>query len=454
MKKKLLIIEDEKSVAKQLRWGLDKEYDITIAGDAQQARPYLSSGAFPVVTLDLGLPPSPDTPEQGFALLKEISGMGHHIQVIVITGNAEEENAIKAIGNGAADFYAKPIDLKILKIILERTYRIYELEEANRMLLSQSSNTGSLCGMIGVSPPMVAMFERLKRASQTDYPVLITGSTGTGKEMAAKALHTLSTRAAKPLIIINCGAIPENLIESELFGHEKGAFTGALNRQIGKFEQAEGGTIFLDEIGELPLQLQVKLLRVIQESTIDRLGGNKTITVDVRIVAATNVDLEQAAKDKIFREDLLYRLNVVPLRVPDLKERPEDVLILAHSFLQEEARNLSRGQVSFSPESLSAMSGYHWPGNVRELQNRIRRALGTTGDNLLQPIDLELEVASHALQEEKLLTLKEAREIAEKKAVQQALGVSGNNISQAAKLLEISRPTLHDLLKKFGMGNY
>lgn len=451
MKKKLLIIEDEKSVAKQLRWGLDKEYEITLAGDAKQARPLLASGAFPVVTLDLGLPPSPDTPEQGFALLKDIINMGHHIQVIVITGNAEEENAIKAIGLGAADFYAKPIDLKILKIILERTYRTFELEDANRKLVMQGNQSGSLCGMIGISPSMIQLFDRLKQASKTNYPVLITGSTGTGKEMAAKALHDLSDRVEQPLIIINCGAIPENLIESELFGHEKGAFTGASKRQIGKFEQANGGTIFLDEIGELPLHLQVKLLRVIQESTIDRLGGTNTITVDVRIVAATNIDLEQAAKDKTFREDLLYRLNVVPIRMPDLQDRPEDILLLAYNFLQEESRQLGRGQVSFSSESLSVLAGYNWPGNVRELQNRVRRALGTTSGNFLHPIDLELGDMSVGAKEEKLLTLKEARKIAEKSVVQKALTISGNNITQAAKLLEISRPTLHDLFKKHGI---
>lgn len=448
MKKKLLIIEDEKSVAKQLRWGLDKEYDITIAGSAEQARPYLSSSVFPVVTLDLGLPPSPDSPEQGFALLQEISKMGHPVHVIVITGNAEEENAIKAIGYGATDFYAKPIDLSILKIILARTYRTYDLEEANRKLLAQTSNSGSLCGMIGVSPVMVSMFERLERASKTDYPVLITGRTGTGKEMVAKAIYSLSVRADKPLVTINCGAIPENLIESELFGHEKGAFTGAHSRQIGKFEQADGGTIFLDEIGELPLTLQVKLLRVLQEGTIDRLGGKQTINVDVRVVAATNVDLEKAVEEKTFREDLLYRLNVVPIKVPDLVKRPEDILILAHAFLQEEATKFGLGQVSFSPACLAAMTSHDWPGNVRELQNRIRRGLGTALGNVLHPLDLELEYVSTLSPEEKLLTIKEARERAERKAIQQALAISGNNISQASKLLEVSRPTLHDLIKK------
>ena len=236
MKKKLLVIEDEKSVAKQLRWGLDEEYEITIASDAEQAKPLLASGLFPVATLDLGLPPYPDTPQQGFALLEEIASLAPHTRIIVITGNAEDDNAMKAIALGAADFYAKPIDLKILKIILSRTFRIHELEDANRRLQWQSSQSGSLCGMIGISPVMQKVFDRLRNASKTDYPVLITGNTGTGKEMAAHAVHSLSKRAEKPLIIINCGAIPENLLESELFGHEKGAFTGAVGRQIGKFE--------------------------------------------------------------------------------------------------------------------------------------------------------------------------------------------------------------------------
>ncbi len=321
MKRKLLIIEDEVSVAKQLRWGLDKEYEITLATNAELAKPLLGSGVFPVATLDLGLPPFPDSPQQGFALLEQLPALSSHTKVIVITGNAEDENAIKAIALGAADFYAKPIDLAILKIILARTFRLHDLEEATRRLQSQSSQSGTLCGMIGISPAMTRVFERLRQASKTDYPVLITGNTGCGKEMAAQAVHSLSGRAEKPLVIINCGAIPENLLESELFGHEKGAFTGAAGRQLGKFEQADGGTVFLDEIGELPLPLQVKILRVLQERTIERLGGTKTLHLDLRIIAATNIDLEAAVKEKTFRPDLFYRLNVVPLRIPDLQER-------------------------------------------------------------------------------------------------------------------------------------
>ena len=448
MKKKLLIIEDEKSVAKQLRWGLSEEYEITIASTVPQAKSFLLSGVFSVVTLDLGLPPHPDTPEQGFKLLEDISILSPHVRVIVITGNAEEENAIQSIALGAIDFCEKPIDLKLLKIILSRTFKFSELAEAKRQLQKQSTQTGSLAGMLGVSAAMNKVFDRLRHASKTDYPILITGKTGTGKDLAAHAVHSLSQRATQNFIIVNCGAIPENLLESELFGHEKGAFTGAVSRQIGKFEQAGQGTLFLDEIGELPLLLQVKLLRVLQESTIQRLGGTKTISLDVRVIAATNANLEESVKNGTFRKDLFYRLNVVPLRLPDLSERPEDILLLAHHFLQEESQKLKRGKISFLPTALTALSTYDWPGNVRELQNRIRRALGTTLGNSITAVDLELEEIPQEQQEQKLPTLKEAREKAEKNVVYRALALTANNISQAAKLLGVSRPTLHDLLKK------
>ncbi|NIA19194.1 MAG: PEP-CTERM-box response regulator transcription factor [Xanthomonadaceae bacterium] len=448
MKKKLLIIEDELSVAKQLRWGLGKEYDITIASNVKQAKKALASGAFPVATMDLGLPPDPDIPIQGFNLLEKLPALAPHTLVIVITGNTEEENAVRAIALGATDFCPKPIDLKVLHIILERTFKIQKLEETNRRLHQQSTQSGSLCGMLGISPAMSSLFERLTQAAKTDYPALITGSTGTGKEMAANAIHQLSPRAAKPLVIINCGAIPENLLESELFGHEKGAFTGAAARKIGRFEQADQGTIFLDEIGELPLNLQVKILRFLQESTIERLGGTITITLDVRIIAATNANLEEAIEKGMFRDDLFYRLNVVPLTIPDLKERPEDILLLAHAFLREESLKLKRGQTSFSPAAITALTAHDWPGNVRELQNRIRRALGTTINRVITPVDLGLEEILIERENQKLITLKAAREEAEKQAIHRALALSGNNISQAARLLEISRPTLHDLLKK------
>ena len=450
-KKRLLVIDDEISVAKQLKWGLGDEYEVTIAVEVDQARPLLASGCFPVIALDLGLPPYPDTPQVGFKLLEEIISLSPQTKVIIITGNAEKENAVQAIALGAVDFCTKPIDLKLLNTILSRAFKIYELEAANRRLERHSFQGGEFCGMLGVSPVMGRLFERIKKVSGTGYPVLITGGSGTGKEKAAQAVHSLSPRDQKPLVIINCGAIPENLLESELFGHEKGAFTGAAGVKIGKFQQADGGTIFLDEIGELPLALQVKILRFLQESTVERLGGTKTITLDVRIIAASNINLKDAVKEGRFREDLFYRLNVVPIKVPSLKERAEDILLLAHHFLREESQELQRGPVSLSPAAISALTANNWPGNVRELQNRIRRALGTTSGRIIDPVDLGLEDAPPAAVGQKLLTLKQAREAVEIKTIRQALALTGNNISQAARLLETSRPTLHDLLKKYGI---
>lgn len=447
-RRKLLIIEDEVSVAKQIKWGLGETYDIILAHDGNEARTLLASGAFAVATLDLGLPPHPDQPREGFRLLEEIASLAPQTKVIVITGNAEMDNAVRAIGLGAADFFAKPIDLKLLNFILERAFRIHELETANRLMQLEANKGGSFCGMLGLSAGMTELFEGIRKISATDYPVLVTGASGTGKEMAARAVHQLSRRADQPLVIINCGAIPENLLESELFGHEKGAFTGAVGRKIGRFEQADKGSLFLDEIGELPTALQVKILRFLQEGTVERLGGEKTITVDARIIAATNVDLEAAVRKGSFREDLFFRLNVLPLNLPDLKDRPEDILFLAHRFLHDEAHDLGRGQISFLPAAMAAMSAYAWPGNVRELQNRIRRALGTMIGRSIAAADLGLaEMDSRELQN-RLKTLKQAREDAEIKAIRQALALSGNNISQAAQFLEVSRPTLHDLLKK------
>jgi two-component system NtrC family response regulator len=343
--------------------------------------------------------------------------------------------------------------LKLLNTILSRAFKIYELEAANRRLERHSFQGGEFCGMLGVSPVMGRLFEGIKKVSGTGYPVLISGDSGTGKERVARAVHSLSPRDQKPLVIINCGAIPENLLESELFGHEKGAFTGAVGSKIGKFEQADGGTIFLDEIGELPLALQVKILRFLQEGTVERLGGIKTITLDVRILAASNINLKDAVKKGGFREDLFYRLNVVPLMVPSLRERAEDILLLAHHFLREESQKLQRGPVSLSPAAISALTANNWPGNVRELQNRIRRALGTTTGRIIDPVDLGLEDAPAEPVGQKLLTLKQAREAVEIKTIRQALALTGNNISQAARLLETSRPTLHDLLKKYGIGS-
>lgn len=452
MKKKLLIIEDEVSLAKQLKWALSKDYEITVANDGKRARPLIASKGFPVIALDLGLPPSPDTPREGLKLLEEIGDLSPHSKVIVITGNSEEENAVQAIGLGAVDFCPKPVEPKMLDIILSRTFRIHELEAANRSLQQNLSNKGSLCGMLGISEAMSCLFERIRQASATDYTVLIRGETGTGKEMAAKAIHCLSRRAGKPLVTINCGAIPENLLESELFGHENGAFTGAVSRRIGRFEQAHQGTVFLDEIGDMPLPLQVKILRFLQEGTIERVGGNAGIALDVRVITATHVDLEEALRKGTFREDLFHRLNVIPLNIPSLRERPEDILLLSRHFLQEELSRLKRDKAGFSPAALASMAAHPWPGNVRELLNRIRRAIAA-GVDTIRPEDLGFEVAevNPDPTTDTVETLQEVRNRAESAAIRKALALSGGNISQAARLLNVSRPTLHDLMKRHGI---
>jgi two-component system NtrC family response regulator len=447
-KEKLLIIEDEAAVAKQLKWALNDTYDITTVSDVDTARQYLSSSAFPAATLDLGLPPSPDTSAEGLKLLAETAELALTTKIIVITGNTEQETALKAVALGASDFCTKPIDIEVLKVILDRAYKMHALETANRQLQKQADDNRTLCGMIGISAAMQKVFQVIRKVSANEYPVLITGPSGTGKEMAAHAIHRLSPRAAKPMVIVNCGAIPENLIESELFGHEKGAFTGAVDRKIGKCEQADGGTLFLDEIGELPLNMQVKLLRCLQEGTIERVGGTETIHLNLRIVAATNADLKLAVDDKTFREDLYFRLNVVPLQLPPLSERPEDIIVLAQDFLAAEAKALKHPRVSFALSAMAALSVHPWPGNVRELQNRIRRALTIFNGQMITSRDLGLEEAPEPSSGEKLPTLKEARDQAECRCVRQALLLSGNNISQAAKLLATSRPTLHDLINK------
>ena len=450
-KPKLLIIEDETSVAKQLKWALGEDYEISMAADGKKARQLLASGAFPVATLDLGLPPAADTPDEGFKILEEMGSLSQHTRVIVITGNAEQENAVKAVGLGAVDFCAKPIDPDILKIILERTYRLYALEEANRRLTEQIDQGGSLCGLLGVSPAMKNVFSLIRKVSNTGYPVLITGESGTGKEMAAHAIHQLSSRSDQPLVIINCGAIPENLLESELFGHEKGAFTGAVAKKTGKLEQAHAGTVFLDEIGELPFSMQVKILRFLQEGTIERVGGKNTLTLNTRVIAATNVDLQQAVQNGNFREDLFFRLNVLPIHLPPLRERPEDIMLLAQHFLRIETEALKTGRISFAQSAMAALSAGDWPGNVRELHNCIRRALSICSNHKITNQDLGMGGCLPELDEKKLPSLQQAREQAENQCINKALMLTGNNISKAAKLLEVSRPTLHDLLKKHGI---
>jgi len=446
--RKLLVIEDEPSVARQLQWGLGDKYAITVATDAEQVSLALATSTFPVVTLDLGLPPFPNNPTVGLRLLEE-GLIPAGTKIIVITGNAEEETAVRAVRLGVSDFCPKPVDLGDLEVLIARAFRMHEIEAAGeRQQLASYKNDG-FHGMLGTSAIMQTLFAKISRAAATDFSVLISGETGTGKEMIAQTVHRLSGRREKPFIVVNCGAIPEQLIESELFGHEKGAFTGAHCSRKGKFEEAHGGTIFLDEIGELPLAMQVKLLRTLQEATVERIGGRRPIPLSLRIVAATNADLEQAVAAGRFRRDLYYRLNVIPLTAPPLRVRQDDIAIMARHFIEQESKALRLARLTLSSAALAAMNGHLWPGNVRELKNAVRRALATVTGTVIRPADLGLRGPETSEGDAQGIdSLAETRGRAEAEAVRQALTLSGNNITQAARLLSVSRPTLHDLLKK------
>ncbi|MFH1217371.1 MAG: sigma-54 dependent transcriptional regulator [Pseudomonadota bacterium] len=446
--RKLLIIEDEQSVARQLQWGLGNKFAITVAADAEQVSQAFATSFFPVVTLDLGLPPFPNKPTVGLRLLEE--GMiPAGTKIIVITGNAEEETAVRAVRLGVTDFCTKPVALGDLEVLINRAFRMHEIETASQKQQLTANNIDDFHGMMGNSPGMQALFVKIRRAAATDFPVLISGETGTGKEIIAQTVHQLSQRRDKPFIVVNCGAIPEQLIESELFGHEKGAFTGAHCSRKGKFEDAHGGTIFLDEIGELPLAMQVKLLRTLQEGTVERVGGKRPMPLSLRIIAATNANLEQTVAAGHFRQDLYYRLNVIPLNPPPLRERGDDIAILARHFVEHESKALGLNQLTLSKAALAAMNRHPWPGNVRELKNAVRRALATVNGPVIRPADLGLSGPETPEENARTIdSLAETRSRAEAEAVRQALSLSGNNISQAARLLSVSRPTLHDLLKK------
>jgi two-component system, NtrC family, response regulator len=450
--KQLLIVDDNADIRKQLKWGLGREgYDLLFAEDANQAIAAYRKSQPGVVTLDLGLPPHEDTSEEGFRALQEILRVSPTAKVIVITGNDGKENALRAVDQGAYDFYRKPIDLNELKVIIRRAFRILDLENENRRLLRNMAAT-DMAGMIGQCPQMENVFTTIRKVCGTDVPVLITGDSGTGKELVARAIHAGSHRREGPFMAINCGAIPENLLESELFGHEKGAFTGAHSRVQGKVEYASKGTLFLDEIGELPAQLQVKLLRFLQEKVIQRVGGREDIPVDVRILAATNIDIAGAIDEGTFREDLYYRLGVVTVTLPQLKERGGDILLLANYFLRKHSEDLSRKVTGFSPAAAEHIKTYPWPGNVRELENKIQRAIIMASAAMLEPEDLGfIPVQATEPETYEHLTLREARSAVERNLLQGAIDRSGGNIAKAAESLGVSRPTMYDLLRKHGL---
>lgn len=438
----LLLVEDDPGLRSQLRWALD-EFDVHLAEDRESAIKVMREVEPPVVVLDLGLPPDPNGASEGLAALEEILAMHPNTKVIVSSGNEERINAVEAVRIGAYDFYPKPVDVEVLRLIIDRANRLHLLEEDNQRL-SRAQEDTPLNGVIAASPQMLKVCDSIRRIATSDVSVLLTGESGTGKEVLAKALHDSSMRASGPFIAINCAAIPENLLESELFGHEKGAFTGAVRRTIGKIELAQGGTLLLDEIGDMPLPLQAKLLRFLQERLIERVGGREQIELDVRVVSATNQDLKTMIDDHGFREDLFYRLEEVGVHIPALREREGDAVLLAKFFLQRFMVSLKKSFRGITKDGLAAISAYGWPGNVRELENRMKRAIVLADGKYIGAADLDIDLGENALQN---LTLRQAREAAEHDAIVRALKISQKNLTAAAKVLGVSRPTLYDLMK-------
>ncbi len=441
-KPKLLIVDDDEDLRVQMRWALDADYAVLLAGDRSEARALLEAEHPGLVTLDLGLPPSAQSVEEGFRTLEEIHSFDPAAKVVVITGRAEREHALDAVARGAYDYFWKPVDIPELKVVLRRAAQLRELEIENRELHRRLTGEG-LGGMLGSHPAMQEVFAAVRKVATVDVPVLVTGESGTGKELVARAVHETSERRRGPFVAINCGAIPENLLESELFGHEKGSFTGAHAQRKGRVESAQGGTLFLDEIGELPPSLQVKLLRFLQDHKIERVGGRQEIVVDARVICATNTDLRELMKEDRFREDLFFRIAVVEVALPPLRERGDDVMVLAHAFLQRYAGEADKRFKGFTPEATRAIAGHDWPGNVRELENRVRRAVVMAEGKRVVPGDLDLEEGTGGQHR-----LRQLRADLERDVVRQALARHHGNISRTAAELGVSRPTLYDLLAK------
>ena len=445
----LLIIEDDEGLQAQLKWAYD-DYDVVIAGNRDQALAAMRSEEPAVVTLDLGLPPDPDGTSEGFAVLDAIMQMKPDTKVVVASGHGARESALKAVERGAYDFYQKPVDIDELGLIVDRAFKLSTIEGENRRLAEKVGEEKTVLGtMITAAPEMAKVARTIERLAPTNVSVMLLGASGTGKELLARGLHEASDRRGGAFIAINCAAIPENLLESELFGHEKGAFTGAVKTIEGKIEMADGGTLFLDEVGDIPLPLQVKLLRFLQERVIERIGGRKPISVDTRIVCATHQDLEGMIGEGTFREDLFYRLAEVVVKIPSLVERPGDSVLLAKHFLTKFASEMNPQVKGFAPDALAAIDAWTWPGNVRELENRVKRAVIMAEGKLVGSEDLDLGEGSE--EEDMALNLKQAREAADRRMIRQAMARSQGNISMTAKLLGISRPTLYDLLKQYDL---
>jgi two-component system, NtrC family, response regulator len=443
--RKLLVIEDDPGLQTQLRWCFEN-YEVLIAGDREAALAEMDRHQPSVVTLDLGLPPDADGTSEGFRLLEEILLKAPHTKVIVVTGNNDREHATRSVAMGAYDFFYKPIDADMLELIVNRAYQLYQLEEENRRL-SMKHMESPLEGVITGSDAMLQVCRTVEKVAPTDATVLVLGESGTGKELLAKSLHGLSSRGGKRFVAINCAAIPENLLESELFGYEKGAFTGAAKQTPGKIETASGGTLFLDEVGDMPSPLQAKLLRFLQERVVERVGGRKEIPVDVRVICATHKDLHELIRSGGFRDDLYYRIGEVSITIPSLSDREGDALLLARVFLERISKQQGKKGYRFSKDAMAAIENYAWPGNVRELENRVKRAVIMAEHQQITARDLELGGSS--AQELATFNLREIRDRTDRQAVTRALNHVRGKVSLAAELLGVSRPTMYDLLRKF-----
>ena len=453
MNKKLLIIEDDPGLQSQLRWCFN-DFEVLLADDEESALKAFKTSSPQVVTLDLGLPPDPGGFSVGFKILGKILTLAPDTKVIVVTGQEDREHALNAIALGAYDFFNKPVDAKSLSLVVDRAYHLFEIEQENKALLEKSF-TSPLDGVIASSASMLKTCQIVEKIAPSDLSVLVLGESGTGKEVIAKALHNLSQYSEGKYVAINCAAIPANLLESELFGHEKGSFTGASSQKIGKIETANNGTLFLDEIGDMPLDLQAKLLRFLQERVIERVGGTKEIAINTRVICATHRSIKDMIKENLFREDLFFRISDIVIELPPLREREDDIILLANFFLKKYAEQQNKAIKGLSSSAEDLLMNYECKGNVRELDQIMRRAVIMTDSNLLQAEDLNIDIsADQAIETDNdsdTLNLKIIRSTAERRAIRRALQASDNNISDAAKLLDITRPTLYSLIERLNI---
>lgn len=444
----LLIVEDDLALQKQIKWSLDR-FDSVTAHDRESALLQLRKSTPAVVTMDLGLPPDADSVSEGFRLLEQIMALDPDIKVIVLTGQNDQANALRAVAMGAYDFFAKPFEPELLNLTVERAFRMFELQSENRRLQAMHQ-PDALSGLMTRDPEMLRICRTIEKVASSNATVMLLGESGTGKELLARGLHQSSPRSAEKFVAINCAAIPENLLESELFGYEKGAFTGAGKTTLGKIETANGGTLMLDEIGDLPFPLQAKLLRFLQERTIERVGGRQEIPVDVRIVCATHQDLNALSKEGRFREDLYYRLAEIVVHIPPLRDRVGDATLLAHAFMRRFSQEQNRSVMTLGEEAVRAIELHPWPGNIRELENCIRRATIMAEGSQISCEDVGLKNTAPD-EIDNSLDLRAVRDDADKRVIIAALGRVNGNMVKAAELLGVSRPTLYDLMHRLGL---